>query len=74
MSTPTAEEVGLRVLDLQGRVVCTLLSGLQPAGEHTVHWDGRSQSGARLTNGVYFIRLVRPDRMETRRGGCAILS
>lgn len=48
---PAASSVRLRVLDLQGRVVATLLDGALPAGRHEARWDGAARSG------LYFVRL-----------------
>jgi len=49
---PKASLVTLRVFDLLGREVRTLARGLQPAGSHTVLFDG---SG--LASGVYLCRF-----------------
>lgn len=50
---PVAGEVSLRVYDLLGREVATLVSGVKPAGAHDVEFDA---SG--LTSGVYFYRMT----------------
>lgn len=47
-----SQHVRLRVFDMQGRAVCTLVDTEVPAGSHVAVWDG---SGAR--SGVYFYRL-----------------
>jgi hypothetical protein len=49
--------VELRVHDLAGREVSTLVSGRFTAGPHAVTWDGRDGRGARVGAGVYFMRL-----------------
>jgi flagellar hook assembly protein FlgD len=50
--------VTLRIFDLQGRVVRTLLDQDAAAGTFSARWDGRSDDGARMGRGVYFARLV----------------
>ncbi|MCK4303987.1 MAG: T9SS type A sorting domain-containing protein, partial [Candidatus Eisenbacteria sp.] len=54
---PMSEPVRLSVYDMSGRLVRTLISGLQEAGPHRVIWDGRDDCGKDLTGGVYFYRL-----------------
>ncbi len=54
---PRAADVSLEVLDLQGRRLRVVASGLQAAGSHTVAFDGRDASGAPLGNGAYFVRF-----------------
>jgi flagellar hook assembly protein FlgD len=43
------------VHDIQGRHVATLLDGFMEAGEHTVEWNGMSDSGHSAGSGIYFI-------------------
>ncbi len=47
----------LSVYDVTGRKVCTLLSGILPAGYHTLFWDGGNGRGQRCPSGVYFLDL-----------------
>ncbi|MEO5617609.1 MAG: FlgD immunoglobulin-like domain containing protein [Candidatus Eisenbacteria bacterium] len=53
----TAATVSIRVVDVAGRVVRTLVSEIRPAGSHVASWDGRDEQGTRMRNGVYFIRV-----------------
>lgn len=55
---PTTEAVTLRVYDLQGRLVRSLLRGevLSP-GRNEAVWDGRNDSGRRVSSGTYFWRV-----------------
>ena len=50
-------KVSLRVFDVTGRMVRSLVEGMAPAGPHQVAWDGRGGHGHRLPAGVYFYRL-----------------
>ena len=49
--------VRLAIYDAQGRRVRSLMSGWRPAGQTEVRWDGRNETGARATSGLYFARL-----------------
>jgi hypothetical protein len=55
--TEQAGHVTLRVLDLRGRVVATLVDEARPAGEHRVVWDGRGDGGQRAASGNYVAEL-----------------
>ncbi len=50
-------EASLRVYDLSGKLVRTLVNGSLPAGSHSAKWDTRDHSGNRVPSGVYFYRL-----------------
>jgi len=56
-SLPRAGHLALRIYDLRGRLVRTLLDEPQPAGPGQVRWDGRGADGAAAAAGVYFYRL-----------------
>ncbi len=49
--------VTLRIYDVRGRLVRTLVAGSFPAGEHAVTWDGRSDGGAPVASGVYLLDM-----------------
>ncbi len=50
-------QVSLRVFDVQGRAVRTLLNSYLAAGSRVVGWDGRDDAGRSLASGTYFLRL-----------------
>lgn len=50
-------DVSLKVYDLSGRLVATLIDGYQESGEHAVTWDG-----SELVSGVYFYKLTSEDK------------
>lgn len=65
---PRTSDVRLDIFDASGRRVRTLVQGDRPAGHHVTHWDGRSQNGHRVAEGMYFVRFVaRGGVQETTR-------
>jgi len=59
---PKASSVTLKLYDLLGREVATLVDGKLPPGVHKVIFDSR-----KLASGVYFYRLRADDFSQTRR-------
>jgi len=49
--------VSVQLLDVNGRVVRRLLDGPNPAGDHSLLWDGRDDQGRDLPAGAYFTRI-----------------
>jgi hypothetical protein len=65
---PRPATVDLRVYDLQGRVVRTLVenTGYDP-GQYEIIWDGRDDRGRIAPPGVYFYRLAGRNFGESRK-------
>ncbi|MFC1573329.1 FG-GAP-like repeat-containing protein, partial [Candidatus Eisenbacteria bacterium] len=57
----------LRVLDLEGRLVRTLVDEPLQAGGHALEWDGRDGQGRLVPAGLYLLRLDAVGRLLTRR-------
>jgi predicted GH43/DUF377 family glycosyl hydrolase len=55
--TPRATHARLRVYDLRGRIVRTLVDARVEAGSHAAWWDGLYADGSRAASGLYFYRL-----------------
>jgi hypothetical protein len=49
--------VHLRVFDSGGRLVRTLVEGMQPPGSYAVTWDGDGDRGETMAAGVYYCHL-----------------
>ena len=60
--------IRLSIYDASGRSVRTLVRDvIEPAGRHTVAWDGRTDDGRGLPGGVYFSRLEAGGHMALGR-------
>jgi hypothetical protein len=54
---PKAGTVKLSILDINGRMVRTLVNNMQEPGNQTAIWNGQDDHGRRVDAGVYFYRL-----------------
>ncbi len=59
---PVRSYVSLRVYDILGREVATLVNGIQDAGVHVATFDG-----TRLASGVYFYRLTASGKNQVKK-------
>jgi hypothetical protein len=59
--------VVLKVFDILGRRVRTLIDGDLDAGRHGVEFEGTDQAGRTLSSGVYFAQLVTRDQTKVRK-------
>ncbi len=59
--------VKLAVYDVAGRLVRSLYDDLARPGVHEATWDGRNDSGADVSSGIYFVRMNTPELSEVRR-------
>jgi hypothetical protein len=60
-------KVTLRIYDVRGRLVRTLVDGVQTPGEKRVVWYGRDNRGNRVATGVYFYRMTAPGVTVTKK-------
>jgi hypothetical protein len=59
--------VSVKVYNVAGQLVRTLVNEDRTAGAHTVVWDGRNDSGSPVSSGVYFYKLVASDFSQTKK-------
>jgi hypothetical protein len=62
-----AAHVSLKVYNVRGKLVKTLVDEFKPAGRYSIQWDGRSDNGSLMASGVYFYRLKTRDFEQTRK-------
>jgi len=57
-TTDKALPTKVSVFDIQGKLVATLLNAEIPSGNYAISWDGRSDSGEQLSDGIYFVKIT----------------
>jgi hypothetical protein len=60
-------QVALKVFDVRGREVRTLLSGGRSAGRGVANWNGLDNTGRKMSPGVYFVRLQAGNEIQSMR-------
>jgi len=58
---PLDTRVSLKIYNILGQVVNTLVDEALPAGSHSVVWDGKNEQGSDVASGVYFYRIKAGD-------------
>lgn len=56
-TVPSTEYIVLRIYDILGREVSTLVNEHKPAGTYTIQWDGKNSAGQQVGSGIYFYQL-----------------
>jgi glycosidase len=64
---PQTAAVTLRIFDILGREIETLVAQQLSAGTYTVNWNARSSGGTQVGSGVYFYRLQAGEQTITKR-------
>ena len=64
---PTAGSVSLRVFDVSGSTVRTLVNAWREPGIYSELWDGKADDGSALPSGVYFYSLKAGDFVAARK-------
>jgi hypothetical protein len=55
---PRSNHTTIKIYDISGRLIKTLVDEKQIAGYYTIQWDGRDKSGNKASSGIYFTRIV----------------
>ena len=64
---PKAMDVRIRIYNVEGRLVNTLVEDNFPAGYHHVAWLGKDDNGIEVATGIYFYRMETSDKVITRK-------
>jgi len=66
-SLPVSANVDLKVYNVAGQVIKTLMAGQLNAGSHQIQWDGTDVNGNNAPSGVYFYKLQAGEFNQTCR-------
>lgn len=64
---PKSCEVSLKIYNLVGQVVNTLVEGRMREGVWVLFWNGEDESGREVASGIYFIKLTTKDYVSTKK-------
>ncbi len=54
---PAAGDVSLKIYNILGQEIATLVDGIKEAGFYEIRWDGKTQNGTEAASGVYVFTL-----------------
>ncbi|MCK4640025.1 MAG: T9SS type A sorting domain-containing protein, partial [Candidatus Marinimicrobia bacterium] len=64
---PATKMVSLKIYDINGRIVASLVNEKQQAGWYSVQWNGLTESGNSLSTGLYFYRIQAGNFSEAKK-------
>ncbi|MCK4297834.1 MAG: T9SS type A sorting domain-containing protein, partial [Candidatus Marinimicrobia bacterium] len=64
---PVESKVTLRIYNTMGGLVRTLVNEEQYAGYKNVIWNGRNESGSKVSSGIYFYRIAAGDFTQVKK-------
>ena len=64
---PRLNRVSIKVYDVSGRVVKTLVDSDKKPGFYKLQWDGTADNGSQVAQGIYFVRMLAPDFRTTKK-------
>jgi hypothetical protein len=62
----TYNYMSLRIYDITGELIKTLINGEKEPGYHSAIWNGRDETGKEVASGLYFYRLESENFMKTK--------
>ena len=66
-SIPTNSLVSLRIYDILGREVKTLVNSEQRAGVYNMVWNGENNFGNKVASGIYIYRVIAGNNIQTKK-------
>jgi hypothetical protein len=64
---PKAEQVTLKIYDITGKEIVTLVNQKFAAGKYTTDWMGTDANGKSVSSGVYFYKIIAGNDIQTKR-------
>lgn len=64
---PLESDVELKIYDILGREVATLVKGVHKPGSYTIEWNGRNNYGVHVASGMYIYRITAGNFVQTKK-------
>lgn len=66
-SVPVQNTVSIKIYDMMGQEIRTLVSEMKSPGKYTVVWNGDNDFGMRVSSGTYIYRMVSGDFVQVKK-------
>ena len=66
-SLPDDGRITLKIYDVMGREITTLVDANKLRGRYTIRWNGKDRQGRDVTSGMYFYQIRFKDQTLTRK-------
>jgi hypothetical protein len=66
-SITKAENVTLKIYDMTGKEVISLVNQKMNPGKYSTEWHGINGNGVKVASGVYFYRMITPSYVEVKK-------
>ncbi|MEA1997303.1 MAG: FlgD immunoglobulin-like domain containing protein, partial [Gemmatimonadota bacterium] len=60
-------DVSLKIYNIRGGLVRTLVNATREPGAYEVYWDGTDKKGRRMSSGIYIYRIEAGSFVQTRK-------
>jgi hypothetical protein len=60
-------KVSLKIYNIKGQKIKTLVNDVLPAGEYSAIWNGRDSNGNQVSSGIYFYKLKAGDFQKVKK-------
>lgn len=64
---PNTSKITLRIYNLLGQKVRTLIDDVRPVGRYEITWDGKDNLGKRVAGGIYLAKFQAGSFVQTRK-------
>lgn len=64
---PQETKVTVKIYNILGQLVKTLVDEVQTSGLHQIVWEGENSSGQKVSSGIYFYRIQTQDFVEVKK-------
>jgi len=64
---PHRDKVVIRIFNVLGELVDTLVNNIEDAGTHSVTWAGVNEDGSRAASGTYIVQLRYGEKVQVRK-------
>lgn len=64
---PKQQKVSLKIYNILGSEVVTLVNEEKEAGRYALQWNGRNSFGGRIASGLYIYRIKTPEFTSTKK-------